>query len=60
MTSNQVDTDRWCRSVAEFNNLFNVSEIIPEPEPIPGEPIDISAELHAIEKAVFDIRAKME
>jgi len=59
-TSKQVDTDRWCRSVAEFNNLFNVSEIIPEPEPIPGEPIDISAELHAIEKAVFDIRAKME
>ena len=60
MTSNQVDTDRWCLSVNEFNNLFNVSEIIPDPEPLPDEPIDITAELAAIEKAVRDIRVKLD
>ena len=41
--------------------VFSGSEIIPvpTPEPLPDEPIDISAELAAIDKAVFDIRAKI-
>ena len=58
-TSKQVDTDRWCRSMDEFNSLFSISEIISEPVPGPEQPIDITAELAAIDRAVSDIRVKI-
>ena len=57
--SEGLDMNVFNGSLDDLKDFAGI-EIIPEPEPIPGEPIDISKELHAIEKAVFDIRAKME
>ena len=57
--SEGLDMNVFNGSLDDLKDFAGI-EIIPEPEPIPGEPIDISAELHAIEKAVFDIRVKME
>ena len=57
--SKGLDMNVFNGSLDDLKDFAGI-EIIPEPEPIPGEPIDISKELHAIEKAVFDIRAKME